>query len=153
MTQSDRKWDVLIDRLKLSRRDFVFSAVAAGALTLTQATLAHNVGGAGFSPGAMSAYVFNTIIWGNSTAAFGALTAAVCNIDQGGTAGPATDPRFIAPGGGENYRLGVGSPARDACASRGVAIDLDNHSRPFGAGFDMGVFEGGRFVFLPLIQR
>jgi branched-chain amino acid transport system substrate-binding protein len=35
MIQSDRKWDGIIDKLKLSRRDFIFSTVAAGALSLT----------------------------------------------------------------------------------------------------------------------
>ncbi|MBI5877508.1 MAG: S8 family serine peptidase [Chloroflexi bacterium] len=126
---------------------------AAGEITVTHGTLANNTGGAGFSPGAVSARVYNSIIWGNSVGAFGALTSAVCNIDQSGTAGAAANPLFIAPGGGENYRLGVGSPARDACASQGVLVDFANHSRPFGAAFDMGAFEGGRFIFLPLIMR
>ncbi|MBE0600064.1 MAG: ABC transporter substrate-binding protein [Burkholderiaceae bacterium] len=34
MTQSDRKWGKLIDDLQFSRRDFIFSVGAAGALTL-----------------------------------------------------------------------------------------------------------------------
>jgi hypothetical protein len=32
MTQSDRKWDGFIDKLEVSRRDFIFSTVAAGVL-------------------------------------------------------------------------------------------------------------------------
>jgi len=35
MSTSDRKWEALIENLKLSRRDFVFSTLATGALTLT----------------------------------------------------------------------------------------------------------------------
>ncbi len=35
MTQSDRKWDGFIDKLEVSRRDFIFSTVAAGVLTMT----------------------------------------------------------------------------------------------------------------------
>ena len=35
MSMSDRKWEAVIENLKLSRRDFVFSSLAAGALTLT----------------------------------------------------------------------------------------------------------------------
>ena len=35
MTQSDRKWDGFIDKLNVSRRDFIFSTVAAGVLTMT----------------------------------------------------------------------------------------------------------------------
>ena len=34
MTTKEKQWDALIDQLKLSRRDFVFSGLAAGALTL-----------------------------------------------------------------------------------------------------------------------
>ena len=77
--------------------------VAGGAITIRDSTLANNIGGAGYSPGSVLSYLYNTIIWGNSVAAFGAITTAVCNIDQGGTAGPALNPRFVAPGGGENY--------------------------------------------------
>ena len=122
-------------------------------MTLTHVTAANNVGGAGFSPGSAQSYVYNTIIWGNSQAAFGALTATACNIDQGGTAGPETDPLFVGAGAAENYRLGTGSPAIDACAS-GLPRDLENVARPFGAQFDMGVYERHLyFVYMPLIMK
>ena len=86
-------------------------------------------------------------------AAFGALTVASCNIDQGGTAGPATNPLFSMAGAGENYRLKLGSPAIDVC-STGLPHDLDNHARPTGAQFDMGAYEYFVFpLYLPLIQR
>jgi predicted outer membrane repeat protein len=124
-----------------------------GAMTLTHVTAANNEGGAGFSPGSAQSYVYNTIIWGNSVAAFGALTATSCNIDQGGTAGPATNPSFVAAGAGENYRLSGGSPAIDACAT-GIARDLENVARPFGVQFDMGAFENHlHYLYLPLILR
>jgi predicted outer membrane repeat protein len=126
---------------------------ASGAMTLTHVTAANNVGGAGFSPGSAQSYVYNTIIWGNSVAAFGALTAATCNIDQGGTAGPATNPLFVAAGVGEDYHLDAGSPAIDACAT-GLPRDLDNAVRPFGAQFDIGAYESHlHFLYLPLILR
>jgi len=35
MTQSDRKWDKVIDDLRISRRDFIISTAAAGVLTMT----------------------------------------------------------------------------------------------------------------------
>ncbi|MDH3318459.1 MAG: ABC transporter substrate-binding protein, partial [Betaproteobacteria bacterium] len=35
MSAQEKNWQALIDHLKLSRRDFVFSGLAAGALTLT----------------------------------------------------------------------------------------------------------------------
>ncbi len=126
---------------------------AGGAMTITHGTLANNIGGAGYSPGGGQSYLYNSIIWGNTEAAFGALTVAVCNIDQGGTAGPATDPQFSVPGAGENYRLRPGSPARNACAT-GLPTDLDNHPRPEGALFDMGAYEYFVYLlFLPAIQR
>lgn len=113
---------------------------AGGAMTLTHVTAANNVGGAGFSPGSAQSYVYDTLIWGNDAAAFGALTAAVCNIDQGGTAGPALNPQFVDAGAGENYRLLAPSPARDAC-NTGLSTDLDNRARPIGARYDMGAYE------------
>jgi len=110
-----------------------------GAITIRDSTLANNSGGAGYSPGAVLSYLYNTIIWGNSSPAFGALTEAVCNIDQGGTAGPALDPLFVDPGAAD-YHLRVSSPALDACAS-GLAIDLDGYFRPTLAQWDIGAFE------------
>jgi hypothetical protein len=126
--------------------------VSGGAMTVTHATLANNTGGAGYSPGAVQSYVYNTIIWGNTVAAFGSLTAAVCNIDQGGTAGPASNPRFVSPGAGEDYRLLPGSPAIDAC-STGLPRDLINVARPIGPRFDMGVYEMFVTIYLPVILR
>lgn len=126
---------------------------SAGAMTITHGTLANNLGGAGFSPGGAQSYMYQTIIWGNSVAAFGALTAAVCNIDQGGTAGPAINPVFRAPGGGENYRLALSSPVADTC-SAGLPVDLDNHPRPFGDLFDMGAYElVVTRLYVPLVRR
>jgi predicted outer membrane repeat protein len=123
-----------------------------GAMTITHSTLANNVGGAGLSPGTPT-YVYNTIIWGNSVASYNALAAASCNIDQGGTAGPATDPRFVAPGAGEDYRVFVTSPAVDAC-NTGLAVDIANRARPLGVRFDMGAHESPmRPTYLPVTMR
>jgi predicted outer membrane repeat protein len=125
--------------------------MAGGAITVTHSTLANNLGGAGFSPGSGQSYVYNTILWGNTSAAFGSLTAAVCNIDQGGTAGPATNPLFIAPGAGENYQLRMGSPAINAC-STGLPRDLLNIARPLADKYDMGAFEMYIKLYLPTIR-
>jgi predicted outer membrane repeat protein len=114
--------------------------VAGGVMTLRHATLANNTGGAGYSPGSVQSYIYNSIFWGNSTVSFNPLTAAVCNIDQGGTAGPAANPLFMSPGGGEDYRLRLGSPALDACSS-GLPFDLLNIPRPAGSQYDMGAYE------------
>ena len=122
-------------------------------MTVTHATLANNTGGAGYSPASDQNFVFNTVIWGNTTAAFGSLATAVCNIDQGGTAGPAIDPLFASPGAGENYRLLQGSPAIDACAA-GLPRDLVNVPRPIGALYDMGAYEiYFRYIYLPVTLR
>jgi hypothetical protein len=126
---------------------------AGGAMTLTHVTAANNTGGAGFSPGSAQSYVYNTIIWGNSVAAFGALTATSCNIDQGGTAGPATEPLFLGAGAGENYHLSLNSPAVDACDT-GLPRDLDNRARPLGDKYDMGAYELYlQRVSLPIVLR
>jgi predicted outer membrane repeat protein len=125
--------------------------LAGGAMTIRHATLAHNTGGAGFSPGSANSYVYNTIIWGNTVAAFGALTAADCNIDQGGTAGPANNPRFIDPAGGVFWPR-PGSPAIDACTT-GLANDLISSARPIGPRFDMGAYEVLPAITLPIILK
>jgi predicted outer membrane repeat protein len=122
---------------------------AGGAMTILHATLANNTGGAGYSPGSVQSYIYNTIIWGNSDAAYGSLTDTQCNIDQGGTAGPATNPLFSAPGGGENYRLQYSSPAIDACTS-GLPTDLLNISRPQMSQYDMGAFEMTEPVYVEI---
>jgi fibronectin-binding autotransporter adhesin len=125
-----------------------------GAITITHSTLAHNSGGAGYSPGSATSTIYNSIIWGNSVGAFGALTDAACNTDQAGVAGPAVNPLFIEPGAGENYHLSPLSPALDACDNADVARDLENNARPLGPKFDQGVYEQTVLrVRLPLVQR
>ena len=112
---------------------------SSGAFTVTHATLANNPGGSGFSGVASAAY--NTIAWGNGAGGFSAAPiSGSCNIDDGGNAGPATNPQFVAPGAGEDYHLNGGSPAVNACAT-GLARDLDNVARPIGLLFDMGTYE------------
>lgn len=125
---------------------------SGGAFTVTHVTLANNVGGSGFS--GVATVVSNTIAWGyGSYSGFATAPAsASCNIDDGGKAGLNVDPLFIAPGGGENYRLAPGSPAIDACAT-GLPIDLDNKARPMGAQYDMGPYEAMLQIYLPLVLR
>ena len=120
-------------------------------MTIRHATLAHNTGGAGFSPGTPTASVYNSIIWGNTVAAFGALADAACNIDQGGTAGPANNPRFLAPADGV-FWPGLGSPAINACTT-GLANDLVGTARPIGTFYDLGAYEVLPPLTLPIILR
>ncbi|MEM7194138.1 MAG: choice-of-anchor Q domain-containing protein [Pseudomonadota bacterium] len=50
-----------------------------------------------------------------------------------------SDPLFV---GGSDYRLSAGSPAINSGTSSGApSADLLGIARPFGAGFDMGVYE------------
>ncbi|MBK8833643.1 MAG: hypothetical protein IPO29_01885 [Anaerolineae bacterium] len=124
-----------------------------GAMTFTHVTAANNTGGSGFSPGAAQSYVYNTIIYGNSTASFGALTKAVCNIDQGGTAGASANPLASRR---EPAKTTGFNPARlpSMPALSGLAADLDNRGRPFGAAFDMGAYESStRYALLPVVMR
>ena len=110
-------------------------------------------GGSGLFAGLCLGPRLQLIIWGNSVAAFGALAAAVCNIDQGGTAGPAANPLFAAPGGSADLRPLVGSPAIDAC-NTGLPTDIMNKARPAGVLYDMGAYEGSaRRLYLPLASR
>ena len=122
-----------------------------GTIIIRDSTLAHNIGGSGFSAGTPSSNVYNTIIWGNSAASFGALAVAECNIDQGGTAGPADNPLFLSPASGD-FRPRPGSPAIDAC-STGLETDILGAPRPVGAKFDIGAYEVLFTPFLPLMLR
>jgi predicted outer membrane repeat protein len=123
-----------------------------GAFTVMHTTIANNSGGAGFSGTASE--VHNSIAWGNDSAGFDAEPGtASCNIDQSGNAGAAVNPRFVAPGAGEDYHLFVGSPAVDVCIT-GLSPDLDNLLRPFGKAYDMGSFESRqRSIYLPVNMR
>ncbi len=126
--------------------------LAGGVITITQGTLANNTGGAGFSQGSdVKSFITNSIIWGNSAGAFSTIFFASCSIDQAGVAGPAKNPQFTAPGGGENYQLNANSAALNACLS-GLPKDIRNQIRPQNGKFDMGAFEIN-LVFLPFLKR
>jgi len=66
------------------------------------------------------------------------------------------DPQFVNAAG-QNFHLQNDSPAIDKGSSMDAPVnDFDGHSRPFGAGYDIGadeyiVFTG--FVYLPTIIR
>ncbi len=84
-------------------------------------------------------------------AAFTPLAVAECNIDQGGTAGPAVNPQFYLLQDGV-FRPIYSSPAIDACTT-GLANDLLGTPRPIGPLYDMGAYEGVPAFFLPIIRR
>jgi predicted outer membrane repeat protein len=114
-----------------------------GAVTMTHATLAHNVNGAGYSQSQTQGLALNSIAWGNESGGFwvtsGNLTGA-CSLDQSFNAGPNLDPQFVLPGHGEDYHLVPGSPAIDRCAT-GLPNDLDMAARPIGTNYDAGAYE------------
>jgi len=123
-----------------------------GTIIIHDSTLAHNIGGSGFLAGTPSSNVYNTIIWGNTVAAFWPLAVAECNIDQGATAGPADNPLFLSPASGD-FRPRLGSPAINACAT-GLETDFLGAPRPIGGKFDVGGYEVlYSSFFLPLMVR
>ncbi|MEA3335431.1 MAG: S8 family serine peptidase [Chloroflexota bacterium] len=107
-------------------------------------TFADNISHAVYFAAGTSGTFDNNIVWNNGS--FGIITplaTAACNDTQGGAlTGPGNiseDPLFTATPRGD-YRLGVGSPAIDACPG-GDSPDLDNVARPAGSDYDMGAFE------------
>jgi hypothetical protein len=68
----------------------------------------------------------------------------------------AGDPLFVNAAGAD-FHLQVKSPAIDKAFSIDAPDnDLDGHSRPYGAGYDIGADEYivlTNFVFLPIILR
>ncbi len=129
---------------------------AGGAFTMTHVTLVNNQNGAGYSQSNTDGYVTNSIAWGNTNGGFWSTSGSldgICNIDQSNNVGLNTDPLFVAPGAGEDYRLQGGSPAIDACTT-GLSPDLDGVSRPYGEAYDMGAYEYHiSRVYLPLVLR
>jgi hypothetical protein len=62
------------------------------------------------------------------------------------------DPQFANPAAGD-YHLTASSPAVDAGTNVGITVDLDGRRRPLLLGYDMGAFEFGRPLYLPLLVR
>jgi hypothetical protein len=57
-----------------------------------------------------------------------------------GTIHLAGNPNFVDPDHG-NFHIGSKSSALDTGIDAGVMIDVDNHRRPLGFGFDIGADE------------
>ena len=120
---------------------------------LTHATLADNIGDLAYlNNGSGDNEIFNTVVWGNTNEGIKGTTDWGCNIDQSGNAGLNVDPLFVSPGIGEDYHLQPGSPAIDACDS-GLAVDLDDMTRPALVRYDMGAYEYLPKIYLPLIMK
>ena len=60
------------------------------------------------------------------------------------------DPLFVDPDNWD-YHIGMGSPAINAGVYSGIATDLDGQARV--ADPDIGAYEGGCAVYLPLVLR
>lgn len=130
------------------------TAADQSTITVTHATISDNIGGAAFSTSLnTSVWLFNSIAWGNTGGFAGTYAGTTCNIDQSGVAGANINPEFIGAG---DYHLQATSPAIDACDT-GLAIDLENTTRPIGAKYDMGAYEGVgdpyKYVYIPVVMR
>jgi MYXO-CTERM domain-containing protein len=56
----------------------------------------------------------------------------------------ATPAQLIENAGADDYHLAAGSPAIDVgTATHAPAVDLEDHARPAGGGFDIGAYEYG----------
>jgi parallel beta-helix repeat protein len=131
-------------------------------ITATHNTLVGN--GIGIVSGYhMTSTLINNIIvshtHGISTTSFGGVVYPDHNLfwqndDDGlvGTNPVYGNPSFVDADQGD-YHILVDSSAKDAGIDAGVTIDMDNHPRPIGLGFDIGADEYGLFLYLPFIAR
>ena len=85
-----------------------------------------------------------SLFFGNSLNIFGAVSSGP-HLFSG-------DPHFANPAAGD-YHLRAGSAALDHALDVGVATDVDDQPRPFGAGFDLGYDEFALLnLYLPLVR-
>ena len=135
-----------------------------GSYTSIHSTYAGNGDRPLFVVGSATATLTNNVMWDNGADGYymtGATIFASCNDTEnalGGTSNISADPHFVTTTRGA-YRLGIGSPAVDACAGS-LDHDLDNVRRPINAAggpsssdFDMGAFERKAYIFLPIVLK
>ncbi|MGD9029734.1 MAG: right-handed parallel beta-helix repeat-containing protein [Anaerolineae bacterium] len=104
----------------------------------------HN--GVGITVTAGSTATLEATLWdenGLNTGGSGAISTGAVNV--------LGDPKFVDPSTWD-YHLRPGSAAIDRGVDAGVTTDLDGSIRPLGRP-DLGAYEGGRLVYLPLVLR
>ena len=115
-----------------------------GSSTITNCTITNNEAtDYGMFGGlyATQAKVTNCIFWNNSEFEIGGSPVVTFSVVEGGWPGAGNidaNPLFIGAG---DYHLRTDSPCIDAGVEAGLDIDIDEDTRPYGAGFDLGADE------------
>ncbi|CAG0934614.1 hypothetical protein TFLX_03588 [Thermoflexales bacterium] len=110
-----------------------------GALFITDTLIASHTIGIQRSPFATGVHEDYNLFYGNSANTSGVITGAHSLVG---------DPRFVDPSH-DDYHLRFDSAAIDHGVDAGIYTDLDGNPRPYGTGFDIGVYEymvGPRYV-------
>ena len=118
-------------------------AIFSGTVNITDTVIvSHSIG---ISRTAGSVYEDYNLFFGNTSNTTGSVLSGVHGLSA--------NPAFVNPAAGD-YHLSFLSPAIDRGVNAGVSIDVDNDSRPIGAGFDIGFDEVNvRKLWLPLVVR
>jgi hypothetical protein len=114
-------------------------------LALTNTIIAGH-SGVGITVTAGSTATLEATLWHNS-----GLDTGGAGTVFSGTINVYADPEFVAPSA-RDYHLALGSAAIDQGVDAGVTTDLDHKARPIGRP-DLGAYEGGGKVYLPLLLR
>lgn len=117
--------------------------VYSGTVGITNTLFAHH--GTGIAQVAGLVFEDYNLFFNISTPKFGAVA--------GGGHSLSGDPKFINPAD-DNYRLSdPDSAAVDRGVNAGIMRDLAGNARPWGDGFDIGAYELGTTIYLPLVFK
>jgi len=137
---------------------YLQGSIGSVTVTLVNSTVVSNTVEGIACNGVYSVTLVNLILWGNEDDLDGC-TATYSDVGDGdaGTGNISSDPLFV-DAANNDFHLRPDSPCIDRGASPVTYTlvpddDWDGDSRPIGGGYDMGIDEVWKYVYLPLVLK